>query len=56
VDQQNPQQLLGYLSRAGVVAARKKRFNEEFVRESGWLIIPSLGRSRNRLLEVEKVG
>mgnify|MGYP000873798504 CR=1 FL=1 len=37
VDRQNPHQLVGYLGRATILAARLRRVEEEEVRESGWL-------------------
>jgi len=37
VDRQNPHQLVGYLGRATILAARLRRIEEEEVRESGWL-------------------
>jgi chloride channel protein, CIC family len=37
VDRGDPRRLVGYLGRAGVMAARLKLHDEEFVREQGWL-------------------
>ncbi|MFN8486168.1 MAG: chloride channel protein [Caldilineaceae bacterium] len=37
VDRQKPNQLVGYLGRATILAARLRRLEEEEVRESGWL-------------------
>ena len=37
VDRQNPDQLVGYLGRAAIMDARRRRLHEEHVREPGWL-------------------
>jgi len=37
VERANPKKLVGYLGRAGVMAARLRRLEEENVREPGWL-------------------
>lgn len=37
VDRQDPQRLVGYLGRSAALQARVRRFNEEQVREPGWL-------------------
>lgn len=37
VDPQNPSKVVGYLGRSGIMAARARRLQEEFVREPGWL-------------------
>jgi CIC family chloride channel protein len=38
VDPKAPHKMIGYLGRAGVMAARLKRLEEEHVREPGWLV------------------
>lgn len=37
VDREQPQRVLGYLGRSGIMAARLRRLDEEHVREPGWL-------------------
>ena len=37
VSRDDPRKLVGYLGRAGVMAARLRRHQEEHVREPGWL-------------------
>jgi hypothetical protein len=37
VSRTNPAELVGYLSRAGVLSVRRRRFHEEYVREQGWI-------------------
>ena len=37
VDRDDPQRLVGYLGRPGVMAARLRRMEEEHVREPGWI-------------------
>ncbi|MFZ0801437.1 MAG: chloride channel protein [Terriglobales bacterium] len=37
VDRNQPQRVVGYLGRAGIMAARLRRLDEEHVRETGWL-------------------
>ena len=37
VDRIDPEKILGYLGRHGIMAARLRRFEEEHVRERGWL-------------------
>ena len=37
VDRQNPTQIVGYLGRSEIMAARMRRLDEEHVRENGWL-------------------
>jgi CIC family chloride channel protein len=37
VDREHPQQVVGYLGRSGVMAARRSRLDEEHVREPGWV-------------------
>jgi CIC family chloride channel protein len=37
VDRNQPHQLLGYLGRSGILAARLRRLDDEHVRETGWL-------------------
>jgi chloride channel protein, CIC family len=37
VDRNDPGQVVGYLGRAGVMAARLRRLDEEHVREPGWI-------------------
>ena len=37
VSPENPTQLVGYLGRSGVMAARARRLEEELVREPGWV-------------------
>ncbi len=37
VKRDNPFQLVGYLGRAGILAARMRRMEEEHIREDGWL-------------------
>jgi chloride channel protein, CIC family len=37
VDRNQPQRVLGYLGRSGIMAARLRRLDEEHVREPGWL-------------------
>jgi hypothetical protein len=36
VDRVDPRKILGYLGRPGVMAARLRKFNDEYVREPGW--------------------
>src|SRR5437868_2673143 len=38
VDRKEPQRVLGYLGREGVMAARLRRLEEEHVREPGWIV------------------
>jgi CBS domain-containing protein len=38
VDRKDPQELVGYLGRSGVLEARMRRIQEENVREPGWLL------------------
>jgi CBS domain-containing protein len=37
VDRNQPRQLLGYLGRSGILAARLRRLDDEHVRETGWI-------------------
>jgi len=37
VDRNQPQRVVGYLGRSGIMAARLRRLDEEHVRETGWL-------------------
>jgi CIC family chloride channel protein len=37
VDRKNPQRVVGYLGRPGVMAARLRRLDEEHVRDRGWI-------------------
>jgi CIC family chloride channel protein len=37
VDRKNPKKVVGYLGRAGILAARLRRIDEEQVREPGWM-------------------
>jgi hypothetical protein len=37
VDRNDPQHVVGYLGRPGVMAARLRRLEEEHVREPGWI-------------------
>jgi CIC family chloride channel protein len=37
VDRNQPQRLVGYLGRSGIMAARLRRLDEEHVREPGWV-------------------
>jgi hypothetical protein len=37
VDPDNPSKVVGYLGRSGIMAARARRLQEEFVREPGWI-------------------
>jgi CBS domain-containing protein len=37
VDRNQPQRVLGYLGRSGIMAARLRRLDEEHVREPGWV-------------------
>jgi len=37
VERTDPSRLVGYLSRSGVLSARRRRFQEEYVREPGWI-------------------
>jgi chloride channel protein, CIC family len=37
VERSDPQKLVGYLGRHGVMAARLRRLHEEHVREPGWI-------------------
>lgn len=37
VSRDNSQRMIGYLGRAGVLGARRRRLEEEHVRESGWI-------------------
>jgi CIC family chloride channel protein len=39
VDRNDPMQVVGYLGRAGIMAARLRRLDEEHVREPGWIKI-----------------
>ena len=41
VDPQNPRRVIGYLGRAGIMAARQGCMEEEHVREPGWIGWPS---------------
>jgi chloride channel protein, CIC family len=36
VDRADPRQVVGYLGRPGILAARPRRYEEEYVREPGW--------------------
>jgi CIC family chloride channel protein len=36
VDRNDPRKVTGYLGRPGIMAARLRRFNDEYVREPGW--------------------
>ena len=36
VERDNPKTVVGYLGRPGIMAARLRRFNDEYVRETGW--------------------
>ena len=36
VSREDPKRVVGYLGRAGVMAARMRRLEEEHVREAGW--------------------
>ncbi len=47
VDPDNPKHLLGYLSRANVMAAHLKRLKEESEVEAGWTLRPSMLSSTN---------
>jgi len=42
VDRGDPRRIVGYLGRPGIMAARLRRWEEESVREPGW--IQKLGR------------
>jgi CIC family chloride channel protein len=37
VDPENPNHVVGYLGRSGIMAARLRRIEEEYVREPGWI-------------------
>jgi CBS domain-containing protein len=37
VKREDPKQVIGYLGRSGIMAARLRRLEEEFVREPGWM-------------------
>jgi len=37
VDRADPRRIVGYLGRPGIMAARLRRWEEEFVREPGWI-------------------
>jgi len=37
VDRKDPQHVVGYLGRPGIMAARLYRLHEEHVREPGWV-------------------
>ena len=37
VDREDPQEILGYLGRPGIMAARMRRLEEEHVRDPGWI-------------------
>jgi chloride channel protein, CIC family len=37
VDRNDPQRIVGYLGRSGIMAARLRRLEEEHVREPGWI-------------------
>jgi CIC family chloride channel protein len=37
VDPKNPRRVIGYLGRAGIMAAWHRRMEEEHVREPGWI-------------------
>jgi len=37
VDRVNPKQIVGYLGRPNIMAARLRRMEEEHVREPGWI-------------------
>jgi CBS-domain-containing membrane protein len=43
VDRSDERKVVGYLNRAGILAARMRRFQDEHVREAGWF----KGFSRN---------
>lgn len=45
VDRADPRKIVGYLNRASILAARSRRFQEEHVREPGWL--GALSRNSN---------
>jgi len=36
VERNDPRNVIGYLGRPGIMAARLRRFNDEYVREPGW--------------------
>jgi chloride channel protein, CIC family len=38
VDRNDPQRIVGYLGRSGIMAARLRRLEEEHVREPGWIV------------------
>ncbi len=37
VDRKDPQRVVGYLGRPGIMAARLRRLDDEHVREPGWV-------------------
>jgi len=37
VSRDDPHRVVGYLGRSGIMAARLRRLEEEFVREPGWV-------------------
>ncbi|HZQ24669.1 MAG TPA: chloride channel protein [Terriglobales bacterium] len=37
VDRADPRRIVGYLGRRGIMAARQRRLDEEYVREPGWI-------------------
>jgi hypothetical protein len=43
VERDDPRKMVGYLGRAGILAARLKRLDEEHVREAGWWRKEKLG-------------
>ncbi len=45
VDRKDPLKLVGYLGRAGILAARVRRLEEEYLREHGWASRVSLFRN-----------
>ena len=45
VDRDNPKQIVGYLGRPNIMAARVRRMEEEHIRERGWMGGPANGGS-----------
>jgi H+/Cl- antiporter ClcA len=37
VERDDPKNVIGYLGRPGIMAARLRKFNDEYIREAGWL-------------------
>jgi CBS domain-containing protein len=37
VSREDPKKIVGYLGRSGIMAARLRRLEEEYVREPGWM-------------------